>query len=308
MSDALIKISTIITTYNSEASIQRVLDSIKNQEGNHHLFEIEYLIIDDCSTDNTVNIIKSNHLEYISTGTNSGGPNKGRNIGLKKATGDYICIVDHDDEWHQNKLKSMLPYFDQSLIISSGFTTYDAESGKTTVKVNQSHDNKPYVVFDANVTFMDILTRSLKGQNRYLGSMIYSSKLKHVLFEEVYGMIDFDWGLRLFHNQTSIEVCDSLYTRHLSKSNLSFNEQYRLNDFTYSVNYVMEYKKQYPAEVALSIKKMNGSLARYYYFTSHMKKARRYFLKSDFSLKTVFYYLTTFVGSNFVKRKFNVFG
>lgn len=308
MGSPLIKISTIITTYNSQESIQRVIDSIKNQTGINEQFEIEMIIVDDCSNDETVNIIKANHLSFTSTLTNSGGPNKGRNIGLKLVTGDYICIVDHDDEWHPNKISSMLPYFDRSLIISSGFITYGPGANRKTTKINHSVDDKPYVFFEPNVTFKAILTKSITGQNRYLGSIIYSAKLKHIDFEEVYGMVDFDWALKLFHNQSSIEICASLYTRYVNHTNLSLNENYRLKDYSYSISCVAPYKKEYPKEVALSVKRTNGSLGRYYYMTDNMEKARYYLLRSELTLKTVIYYLTTFAGAKYIKRKFNVFG
>ncbi len=301
-------ISIIITTYNSQAFIQRLLNSIFNQQNLKTHFNIELIIVDDCSTDTTTEIIKSNNLKYYSTNKNSGGPNKGRNIGLKNVTGDFICIVDHDDEWHPNKLNSILPYLNKTLIITSGFTTCDIATNKKFTKVNRSSDDKPFLFFETNETFLNILTRNGKGQNNYLGSTAYSSKLKHILFEEVHGMIDFDWGLKLFQNQSSIEICDSLYTRYVSETNLSKNENYRLKDYDYSMSIVQEYKELYPKEVSISVKKMNGSLARYYYLSNNMKKARHYFLKSEFNLKTFFYYITTFVGSKFVKRKFNVFG
>ena len=61
------------------------------------LFDLELIVVDDCSSDDTINILQSNKINYLSTGKNSGGPNKGRNLALKQSTGDFICIADHDD-------------------------------------------------------------------------------------------------------------------------------------------------------------------------------------------------------------------
>ncbi len=308
MSNMIPIISVIITTYNAQHTIQRTITSILNQEGNNELFTLEFIIIDDCSTDDTLSIIKSNHLQYLITGLNSGGPNKGRNIGLKKVSGNYICIVDHDDEWHVDKIKTMLTYFDKSAIITSGYINKDINSNRETTIVNTSEEKLPYLFFDKNATFLNKLLRNGNGQHTYLGSIIYSSQLKHIEFEETYGMVDYDWLLRLFHKQSSIEVCKPLYTRYVEGINLSLNETYRLNDYQYSTQFVKKYQKDYPAEVAQSIKRINGSIARYYYLTNQMSKARTYFFKSPITLKTILYLLTSFAGAKIVKRYFNVFG
>ena len=69
---------------------------------------MELIVADDCSTDNTIKILKSEKIPFLSTKINSGGPNKGRNIALKKCTGDYICIADHDDIWFPDKIEKLL--------------------------------------------------------------------------------------------------------------------------------------------------------------------------------------------------------
>ena len=121
-------------------------------------------------------------------------------------------------------------------------------------------------------------------------------------------MIDFDWVLKLFFNQKSVEVCSALYLRKVEGSNLSLNEQYRINDYLYSLKTISAYKSEYSAEVKCAEKRINGSMGRYYYLIGNMKMARKYLLKSTFEIKTILYLITTFVGSKFVKRYFNIFG
>jgi glycosyltransferase involved in cell wall biosynthesis len=300
------KVSVILTTYNSENYIQRTIGSIQNQLGAGEKFILELIAVDDCSTDNTPEILKRNNLICISTGKNSGGPNKGRNIGLKAASGDYICIADHDDEWKENKLISLLPHLDSVPVVTSGYTLTDKATGKRTERVCQ--DKGSFIFYKKNVTFLNKLTKSLRGQNTYLGSIIYTSELKNILFEEKSGMVDFDWILRLFHQNTSIEVCDSLYNRFVDGNNLSLNEAYRKTDFSHSLMFIKEYETLYPKEVKISTRKIHGSMARYYYVMNNMKEARFYFLRSGFNLKTLAYLITTYVGSGYVKKKFNVFG
>ena len=96
-------ISVIIPTYNGEKCIARAIESVLNQHGN---YDIEIIVVDDCSTDNTIKIVHESYpdVKIFTTGMNSGGPNKGRNIGMKEAKGEYLCLLDQDDEWLPYKL------------------------------------------------------------------------------------------------------------------------------------------------------------------------------------------------------------
>jgi len=100
------KISVIIPTYNGEKTIRRAIESILNQTIST---DIKILICDDCSTDQTIEICKQ-YPECIIFANieHSAGPNKGRNIGIKNAVGDYITFLDQDDVWLPNKLELQL--------------------------------------------------------------------------------------------------------------------------------------------------------------------------------------------------------
>lgn len=299
-------VSVIVATYNSENSIEKLLNSILNQRGIGKDFEVEIIVVDDCSNDKTTELVKKYDVILLSTDRNSGGPNTGRNIGLKRASGDYICIADHDDEWKENKLIAQLPHLLKVPIVTSGHTVIDTHKNQTIDRGNSSENG--FLYFEKSKTFLKFLTRSLTGQTTYLGSIIFKSDLKNILFEEHFGMVDYDWGLRLFHQNDSIEVCESLYYRHVAGSNLSLNEDYRIKDFYFSLMFIERYLPTYPKEVKLAYKRIHGSRARYYYLINNMKMARFYFLRSQLNLKTIAYFLTTFWGSKYVIKKFGVFG
>ena len=304
----MIKVSIILTTYNSEKQIQSVIDSIYKQEGKDKLFELELLVVDDCSTDDTQDILYKNNINFQSTQINTGGPNHGRNIALKKCTGNYICIADHDDIWFVNKIQKLLAFVDFAPIISSGYILFDKSLAMKVPRVNNSYHNSGYFLYKENETFLTKLTKSKGGQQTYLGSILFHSSLKHILFEEDYGMIDFDWILKLFHNQKSVEVCLALYLRKVNGDNLSLNEQYRINDYDYSLKTISSYSSKYFDSVKCSGKRINGSMGRYYYLMGNMRLARRYLLRSTVNFKTILYLITTFVGSKIVKRYFKIFG
>lgn len=300
------KVSIIITTFNSANTIESTLTSILSQKGRGNIFELEVIVVDDCSEDNTWSILETKDVIRVRLERNSGGPNKGRNIGLSRASGDYICIADHDDRWEYHRIFVLLPYLEKVPIVSSGYTLINKEQNKTIVRKNESKD--AFIIYPKNETFLMRLTKSLSGQNTYLGSLIFAKELGAIQFEEHFGMVDFDWVLRLFHQQESIEVCESLYTRYVSNDNLSLNENYRIKDFYYSLMHIELYENLYPQETKTAYNKIQGSRARYYYLIGNMKKARFHFLKSSWNLKSLLYFLTTFAGAKLVKRNFNVFG
>lgn len=299
-------ISVIITTYNGATTIGRTLNSVLGQDGRGRLFELEIIAVDDCSTDGTDQILRTFDLRYFRTESNTGGPNRGRNIGLAEATGDHICIMDQDDHWEPDRLVSLLPYCDDFPIVSSGYWLQDASTGAKELRMNEHRCG--HICYSKNETFLEKLSGSSSGQIRYLGSLMFSAELKDNRFEETFGMLDLDWALRLFHGRTSVEVCKALYTRNLHANNLSLSEAYRLKDLEFSLTAIMEYEKQFPDQVKHSRLKLYGRIARYYYLQGRMPEARKFFLKTDLSAKTILYWTTTFVGHSFVKKNFRVFG
>ena len=90
----MIKVSVIIPTYNREKYVKKCLDSIINQT----LQEIEIIVVDDGSTDNTKKVIdtyKDKRVKYIKKENTGIGDT--RNRGIKEAKGEYISFVDIDD-------------------------------------------------------------------------------------------------------------------------------------------------------------------------------------------------------------------
>lgn len=92
-------VSIITPTYNSEAFILQTIQSVQNQTYENW----EMIIVDDCSTDNTANLVieqsqKDSRITFIRLNINS-GPAKARNAGIEKVSGKYITFLDADDIW-----------------------------------------------------------------------------------------------------------------------------------------------------------------------------------------------------------------
>lgn len=93
------KVSIITVVYNNEATIKKAIESVLNQTYSN----IEYIIIDGKSTDNTVSIIKEYENFFINWISESDdGLYDAMNKGIAMATGDIIGILNSDDTFHSN--------------------------------------------------------------------------------------------------------------------------------------------------------------------------------------------------------------
>ncbi|MEK5418898.1 glycosyltransferase family 2 protein [Paenibacillus sp. FSL L8-0708] len=105
------KISVVIPMYNSEATIINTLNSIKNQTALEYIIEI--LVINDGSTDTSVdkvvNYTEANkQLPIVLINKKNGGVSSARNTGLKLAKGNWIALLDADDEWLPTKTEKQI--------------------------------------------------------------------------------------------------------------------------------------------------------------------------------------------------------
>jgi glycosyltransferase len=104
------KVSLITLTYNSEKSILRCLESINNQSYNN----IEHIIIDGKSTDNTIEIINSNSKHSILVSEKDEGIYDAWNKGMQLATGDIVGTVMSDDYLKSKKtIESIVKSFQE---------------------------------------------------------------------------------------------------------------------------------------------------------------------------------------------------
>src|SRR5216683_3176550 len=98
-------ITVIIPTFNRAELLRRALDSVYAQEGNGQLFDLEVLVVDDGSTDRTIEVVRACPLiKYICPPANK-GTSAARNVGLDAATGQYVAFLDDDDSWLPWKLR-----------------------------------------------------------------------------------------------------------------------------------------------------------------------------------------------------------
>ena len=109
----MMMVSIITPCYNASAFIEDTIESVLAQTYTNW----EMLIVDDCSKDNSAEIIKKyasndHRIKYFKTDTSSGSPTKPRNIAIEKALGRYIAFLDSDDIWLPKKLEDQIPLLD----------------------------------------------------------------------------------------------------------------------------------------------------------------------------------------------------
>ncbi|HEM6924441.1 TPA: glycosyltransferase family 2 protein [Providencia rettgeri] len=113
--------------YNSDKYISESIDSVLNQTYQN----LELIIINDSSTDKTLEIIQSyddSRIKIINSIANEGVAFS-RNKGISVSNGTYIAFLDSDDIWEKTKLEKQLVYLQNGwLIVCSNYISFDKEN------------------------------------------------------------------------------------------------------------------------------------------------------------------------------------
>jgi len=138
------KISVIMAVYNSEKFLNESINSILNQT----FKDFEFIIINDCSTDNSLKIIKEfikkdNRIKLINNERNLGAAGT-RNEGLKIAKGKYIAILDSDDISYTQRFVIQYNYLEDNphIFLVGSSAIYINENGKEIRKFRKYDDYK----------------------------------------------------------------------------------------------------------------------------------------------------------------------
>lgn len=106
-------VSIIMPTYNCGEFIEKTINSIINQTYTNW----ELIIVDDCSNDNTKEVLKKyeadKRINYIKLTKNSGAA-VARTKAIKRANGNYIAFLDSDDLWYPDKLTKQLKFMKEN--------------------------------------------------------------------------------------------------------------------------------------------------------------------------------------------------
>lgn len=176
-----LRFTVAICSYNIEKYIERAIKSVLNQDYENY----EVIVVDDCSQDNTVEIIKkyeSNKLKFFSTEKNSGTAAASRNISIEKARGEYIIFLDGDDTLYDNKT---LQKIDQELgndtpdIMYLGFEDV-GQGNKERISTNENSSKKARLTCDVTFSVSSRCWKReflIKNNMKFVTGMYYEDEL-----------------------------------------------------------------------------------------------------------------------------------
>lgn len=180
-------VSVIIPTYNRG---QLILDSI-NSVLNQTYKNIELIVVDDCSTDDTEKTVKSiddSRIKYIKLEKNSGAC-VARNKGIEISRGEFIAFNDSDDLWLPEKINSQLDFlYENNAEIS--FCKMECRTPE-----NNFIHNFPNIEFDRKISYKDLLKYNSASTQTIFGK---TDCFKEIFFDATMPRLqDWDEVLRL---------------------------------------------------------------------------------------------------------------
>lgn len=240
MNNIIPEISVIIPIYNAENSIDKCVNSIVNQTYSN----LEIILIDDGSTDDSMSICrkwekKDNRICYFTK--ENGGVSSARNYGIKKAKGNRLVFVDADDWLDLNTFKYIMDNFESydMVVWNSG----SLENGKLSYK---SFTQKMYVANSseelAQMKKYAFAGENEKGQDFYMGLLnICNKSIKRDIFtynelyfnENLNNHEDFLLALEVLeHIKNAVIIDKPFYFRQYRQGSLShsFNLTIRENN------------------------------------------------------------------------------
>ena len=221
MEDNLVSIITPL--YNSKKYIEETILSVLNQTYKNW----EMLIIDDCSTDNGVEIVNKyigdKRIKYRKLEVNSGAAIC-RNKGIELANGEFIAFLDSDDLWKKEKLEKQVDFMKNNNY-SISFTEYeeiDENSNKLNILIKSPR--KP-------VTYRRYLLTNPIG---CLTGMYNVKKLGKVYMPLMRNREDTGFWLNILKKDKAYSLNENLAYYRIRRNSLSFNK-YKLIKFHWNL-------------------------------------------------------------------------
>lgn len=232
-------VSVIIPVYNCENYISECLESILSQTYSN----IEVIIVDDGSTDNTKNIIFKSYISKIRYfyQNNSGAP-AARNKGLEKANGEYIIFFDADDRM-DNKMIEFMVYsceLDNSQLVISNFGLIDERGDYIKKNTYEITKRKKYKI--------DEFKKKVHNISPFPDNKLYMKKIidkHHIFFDDVRIGQDLNFFLKYISNVRIVSVIPQrLCDYRILPMSITRNYDERVVDIILSIKKIEEYIKR----------------------------------------------------------------
>lgn len=190
-------VSIVMPCYNAELFINSAIKSVIAQDYSNW----ELLIVDDGSTDKSLDIIKKFadndcRIKYYKNKRASGSPSEPRNIALDKAMGRYIAFLDSDDLWFPSKLTNQISCFKKhdSVIVYSNYERINEEG----VRSDRVISFRPLHTFASLLKGNDIVCSSAIIDIEAIGEKLFFKEIGHE---------DYEYWLRILKRGFSASNC-----------------------------------------------------------------------------------------------------
>ena len=250
-------VSIITPVYNGQDFLDRSIKSVLAQTYENW----ELLLIDDGSSDNSVQIIKyyleDNRIKLLRNESNSGIPTT-RNKGIENSTGEFIALLDQDDEWLPHKLEKQVNKFleiDDSFGLIYSNVEVRTDQG---ILADQKKEIEPEASIQSNLELM--LSRNLITSPT---AMVKRKALEEVgLFDESirWGGDDYDLWIRIAHKYKFDYIDEVLCIRHEHQQNYSADKKRMMLK---TIDLGEKYVKQFGLDPSLSRKLKSNHYYRY---------------------------------------------
>lgn len=250
------KVSIIICSYNREKLIGRAVESILLQS----FTDFEIIVIDDASTDNTEQVVRSLmqkdlRIKYYKNKTNL-GISKSRNYGVKLSNGEYIAMLDSDDYWIDNfKLQKQIEILDN-----------DKNIGLIGSAIRCEDENEKFIKNDIFNREDTKIRKVILSKNQFAQSSVLFRK---DIFQETGGYDenlevceDYDLWLKIgkvskYANIQDVSTAYMIHSGGISKSK-------KLLITTTTNQIIDKYKNDFPGYTLAKIKSLTRVLVTYF--------------------------------------------
>lgn len=292
--------SIIITTYGRGSKVERAVLSCLNQK---YQDSYEIIVVDDNGRDTenqvlTENIIKKySRVRYIKLEKNMGA-NFARNKGIIEAKGEYVCLLDDDDEFTEEKLLEL----EKEIILSSPDLIY------SNVIYVEEYSKKEKIELKDKLNIEKIKFKILKSN--FIGSNSFVCLKKEKIMEV--GMFnqnlkscqDWDMWIRIIFNGGKVQHCPKklvkYYIDNTEKTRITNNYKKRLEGHLFIQNETLKYLDKFSLkekrEIIASQNKLIGNI---YYDGQIFRKYREYYKKG--------YCLYSYSWKDYLKYLFSYF-
>jgi len=284
------KFSIIIPTYNRALLLKRCLESLCNQT--YKNFEV--IICDDGSTDNSKEIAAQFEnrlqLKYIYD-ANWGGPARPRNNGLKVSSGEWICFLDSDDWWREDKLEKCMPFLNNYDIIYHDLVML---SQNTITEIDKAF------VFKARSLQGDIIRDLLINGNPIANSSVAIRKTivdnvgEITEDRDLIAIEDFDYWIRTSSHTNRFLYIPEPLGYYWIGDNISQGVSHIKKELSFLNKHIT---KLSPKDQRTAQKVLKYRIARLYHINHEYKKALYNYLEAITTKAQIKYFINPIIGS-----------